>query len=91
MVLVKISRRCLVGNRHTWDKAGGVMAGRKVFALPAHSGNQPNEFVRPGMLEGAWRGEGKYFMHVFKKRHVRRAFPMDIPAGAPVGGKIESG
>lgn len=32
-----------------------------------HFGNQPNEFVQPGMLGGVWRGEGKYLCTASRK------------------------
>jgi len=46
------------------------MASRNAFAAACafrQSAERALEFVQPGMLGGVWRGEGKYFMHGFKK------------------------
>ena len=70
MVLIKISPLSPVGNRHPCARQGGVMASRNAFAAACafrQSAERALEFVQPGMLVGVWRGEGKYFMHGFKK------------------------
>ena len=75
------------------DQAGDVKAGPKVFAAAyafQQSAEQALEFVQSGMLAGVWRGDGKYFMHGFKKVGMLAArFQLTCWAGHQPG-KIES-